>query len=151
MFSATKKLNLPSAAEALPGRADKMFVPGQHAVNGAPLEPPFPAGLEQAVFGLGCFWGAERKFWQLPGVFTTAAGYAGGATPNPTYKEVCSGQTGHTEVVLVVFNPSKVTYEQLLTIAERIRTEERERIQLPGQQNRMAMAESVEAERAALA
>jgi len=114
MFSATKKLNLPSAAEALPGRADKMFVPGQHAVNGAPLEPPFPAGLEQAVFGLGCFWGAERKFWQLPGVFTTAAGYAGGATPNPTYKEVCSGQTGHTEVVLVVFNPSKVTYEQLL-------------------------------------
>ena len=114
MFSATKKLNLPSAAEALPGRSEKMFVPGQHAVNGAPLEPPFPAGLEQAVFGLGCFWGAERKFWQLPGVFTTAAGYAGGATPNPTYKEVCSGQTGHTEVVLVVFNPSKVTYEQLL-------------------------------------
>jgi len=114
MFSTTKKLNLPSAAEALPGRSEKMFVPGQHAVNGAPLEAPFPTGLEQAVFGLGCFWGAERKFWQLPGVFTTAVGYAGGATPNPTYKEVCSGQTGHTEVVLVVFNPSKVTYEQLL-------------------------------------
>jgi peptide-methionine (S)-S-oxide reductase len=114
MFSTTKKQNLPSVAEALPGRAEKMPVPQHHAVNGAPLEPPFPAGLEQAVFGLGCFWGAERKFWQLPGVFTTAAGYAGGATPNPTYKEVCSGQTGHTEVVLVVFDPSKVTYEQLL-------------------------------------
>ena len=110
----TKKLELPTGAEALPGRSEKMFVPGQHAVNGAPLEPPFPAGLEQATFGMGCFWGAERKFWQLPGVFTTAVGYAGGATPNPTYKEVCSGQTGHTEVVLVVFNPSKVTYEQLL-------------------------------------
>ena len=114
MFSTTKKLDLPSPAQALPGRSEKMFVPGQHAVNGAPLEPPFPVGLEQAVFGMGCFWGAERKFWQLPGVFTTAVGYAGGATPNPTYKEVCSGQTGHTEVVLVVFNPSKVTYEQLL-------------------------------------
>jgi len=114
VFSTTKKMTVPSAAEALPGRSEKMFVPGQHAVNGAPLEAPFPAGLEQAVFGLGCFWGAERKFWQLPGVFTTAVGYAGGATPNPTYKEVCSGQTGHTEVVLVVFNPSKVTYEQLL-------------------------------------
>jgi peptide-methionine (S)-S-oxide reductase len=114
MFSTTKKLNLPSATGALQGRVEKMLVSGQHAVNGAPLEPPFPAGLEQAVFGMGCFWGAERKFWQLPGVFTTAVGYAGGATPNPTYKEVCSGQTGHTEVVLVVFDPSKVTYEQLL-------------------------------------
>jgi len=114
VFSTTKKMTVPSATEALPGRSEKMFVPGRHAVNGAPLEPPFPAGLDQAVFGLGCFWGAERKFWQLPGVFTTAVGYAGGATPNPTYKEVCSGQTGHTEVVLVVFNPSKVTYEQLL-------------------------------------
>ena len=114
MFSTTKKLNVPTPAESLPGRAVKMPVPDHHAVSGAPLEPPFPAGLEQAVFGLGCFWGAERKFWQLPGVFTTAAGYAGGATPNPTYKEVCSGQTGHTEVVLVVFDPSKVTYEQLL-------------------------------------
>lgn len=110
----TKKLELPTPAEALPGRSEKMFVPGQHAVNGAPLEPPFPAGLEEATFGMGCFWGAERKFWQLPGVFTTAVGYAGGATPNPTYKEVCSGQTGHAEVVHVVFNPSKVTYEQLL-------------------------------------
>ena len=114
MLFSTKKLELPSPVEALPGRSDKMFVPGHHAVNGAPLEPPFPAGLEQATFGMGCFWGAERKFWQLPGVFTTAVGYAGGATPNPTYKEVCSGQTGHTEVVLVVFNPSKVTYEQIL-------------------------------------
>jgi peptide-methionine (S)-S-oxide reductase len=114
MFSTTKKSNLPSAIEALPGRSEKMPVPGQHAVNGAPLEPPFPAGLEQAVFGMGCFWGAERKFWQLPGVFTTAAGYAGGSTANPTYREVCSGQTGHTEVVLVVFDPAKVTYDQLL-------------------------------------
>jgi peptide-methionine (S)-S-oxide reductase len=83
-------------------------------VNGARLEAPFPAGLEQATFGLGCFWGAERKFWQLPGVYTTAVGYAGGVTPNPTYREVCSGQTGHTEVVLVVFDPAKVSYEQLL-------------------------------------
>ncbi len=114
MFSVTKKLNLPTVSEALPGRAGKMPVPASHAVNGAPLQPPFPAGLEQAVFGLGCFWGAERKFWQQPGVFSTAVGYAGGVTPNPTYKEVCSGQTGHTEVVLVVFDPAKVTYEQLL-------------------------------------
>jgi peptide-methionine (S)-S-oxide reductase len=114
MFTMSKKMNEPGPAEALPGRQEKMLVPGEHAVNGAPLEPPFPAGLEQAVFGMGCFWGAERKFWQLPGVFTTAVGYAGGVTPNPTYREVCSGQTGHTEVVLVVFNPAKVTYEQLL-------------------------------------
>ncbi|HXT68913.1 MAG TPA: peptide-methionine (S)-S-oxide reductase MsrA [Vicinamibacterales bacterium] len=114
MFTMSKMLNLPAAGEALPGRAEKMPVPASHAVNGAPLEPPFPKGLEQAVFGLGCFWGAERKFWQLPGVFTTAVGYAGGVTENPTYREVCSGQTGHTEVVLVVFDPSKVSYEQLL-------------------------------------
>ena len=114
MFTLMKKTTLPGAAEALPGRAEKMPVPATHAVNGAPLQPPFPAGLEQAVFGLGCFWGAEKKFWQQAGVFTTAVGYAGGLTPNPTYKEVCSGQTGHTEVVLVVFDPSKVTYDQLL-------------------------------------
>src|SRR5689334_2906359 len=116
MFTMTKKMNVPSAAEALPGRAEKMPVPARHAVNGAPLEPPFPAGLEQAVFGLGCFWGAERKFWQVPGVFTTAVGYAGGPTPNPTYEEVCSGQTGHTEVVLVVFDPAKTSYEALLKV-----------------------------------
>ena len=114
MFTLSKKMSLPGPNEALPGRAQKMPVPARHAVNGAPLEPPFPAGMEMAQFGLGCFWGAERKFWQLPGVFTTAVGYAGGLTPNPTYQEVCSGQTGHTEVVLVVFDPAKVTYEQIL-------------------------------------
>src|SRR5687767_7470787 len=114
MFTLSKKTSLPGSNEALPGRAQKMSVPARHAVNGAPLEPPFPAGMEMAQFGLGCFWGAERKFWQLPGVFTTAVGYAGGSTPNPTYQEVCSGQTGHTEVVLVVFDPAKVTYDQIL-------------------------------------
>ena len=109
-----KKTNLPGPGDALPGRGEKMPVAAAHAVNGAPIAPPFPVGLEQAVFGLGCFWGAERKFWQLPGVYTTSAGYAGGLTPNPTYQEVCSGRTGHTEVVLVVFDPAKVSYEQLL-------------------------------------
>jgi peptide-methionine (S)-S-oxide reductase len=87
-----------------------------HAVNGAPIEPPFPPGLERAVFGMGCFWGAEKKFWQLPGVFTTAVGYAGGTAPNPTYRDVCSGRTGHAEVVLVVFDPAKVSYKQLLKV-----------------------------------
>ncbi len=115
MFS-TKSPSLPSDGAALPGRSEQMTVPDRHAVSGAPLEPPFPAGLEQAVFALGCFWGAERKFWQLPGVFTTAAGYAGGATPNPTYREVCSGQTGHTEVVLVVFDPRQISYDDLLSV-----------------------------------
>ncbi len=108
------KTSMPAAADALKGRADKMPVPDQHFVNGAPIAAPFPAGLEQAMFGLGCFWGAERKFWQKPGVYTTAVGYAGGYTENPTYKEVCSGRTGHTEVVLVVFDPKKVTYDELL-------------------------------------
>lgn len=93
-----------------------MSVPSAHFVNGAPLVAPFPAGLEQAVFGLGCFWGAERKFWQQPGVYTTAVGYAGGSTPDPTYQQVCSGRTGHAEVVLVVFDPAKVTYDELLRI-----------------------------------
>jgi peptide-methionine (S)-S-oxide reductase len=115
MFS-TKSAALPTERHALPGRSEEMAVPARHAVNGAPLKPPFPAGLEQAVFGMGCFWGAERKFWQLPGVFTTAAGYAGGPTPNPNYREVCSGQTGHTEVVLVVFDPRKVSYDDLLKV-----------------------------------
>jgi peptide-methionine (S)-S-oxide reductase len=110
----TSKLTLPTAADALPGRDAVMPVPDRHAVNGAPISGPFPAGFEQAVFGMGCFWGAERKFWQLPGVFTTAVGYAGGPTRNPSYEEVCSGRTGHTEVVLVVFDPKKATYEQLL-------------------------------------
>jgi len=110
------KTHMPSENEALKGRDLEMSVPDRHAVSGHPIVAPFPAGLEQAVFGLGCFWGAERKFWQLPGVYTTAAGYAGGFTPNPTYEEVCSGKTGHTEVVLVVFDPSKTTYEELLRV-----------------------------------
>jgi peptide-methionine (S)-S-oxide reductase len=108
------KTTMPTAADALKGRAATMPVPDRHFVNGAPLVAPFPAGLEQAVFALGCFWGAERKFWQKPGVYTTAVGYAGGYTENPTYQEVCTGRTGHTEVVLVVFDPKKVTYDELL-------------------------------------
>ncbi len=112
----SRKLTLPSAAEALPGRSVRMPVPAAHEVNGHRMEPPFPAGLEQAVFGLGCFWGAERKFWQAPGVYTTAVGYAGGATPNPTYAEVCSGRTGHTEAVLVVYDPKQITYDALLKL-----------------------------------
>src|SRR5687768_4477603 len=110
------KTYMPTMNEALKGRDVAMPVPDRHAVNGHPIAGPFPPGLEQAVFGLGCFWGAERKFWQLPGVYTTAAGYAGGFTRNPTYEEVCSGRTGHTEVVLVVFDPSKTTYEELLRV-----------------------------------
>jgi len=105
---------MPTAAEALPGRAEKMPVPAKHFVNGHPLEPPFPAGMETALFGLGCFWGAEKMFWQTPGVFTTAVGYAAGFTPNPTYREVCTGFTGHNEVVLVVFDPAQVSYDRLL-------------------------------------
>ena len=111
-----RKRSMPSAEEALPGRRERMRVPDTHFVSGARLEPPFPAGTERAVFGLGCFWGAERKFWEVPGVYTTAVGYAGGHTPNPTYEEVCSGGTGHTEVVLVVFDPAKVSYESLLRV-----------------------------------
>jgi peptide-methionine (S)-S-oxide reductase len=114
LFLGRKPLAIPSAAEALPGRSQRMPVPRTHFVNGAPLEPPFPAGLELALFGMGCFWGAERKFWELPGVFSTSVGYAGGQTPNPTYREVCTGRTGHTEAVRVVFDPRKVSYETLL-------------------------------------
>ncbi|TXI28595.1 MAG: peptide-methionine (S)-S-oxide reductase MsrA [Aquipseudomonas alcaligenes] len=110
------KLELPSAELALPGRAARMAVPAAHYVNGNPLQSPFPAGLQQAVFALGCFWGAERRFWQQSGVWNTAVGYAGGHTPNPTYEEVCSGLTGHTEVVLVVFDPQQTSYEQLLKV-----------------------------------
>ena len=116
MFSKHKKTTLPTRDEALPGRSDPMPVAARHFVNGNPLEGPFAPELEQAVFGLGCFWGAERRFWQTDGVFSTAAGYAGGITPNPTYEEVCSGLTGHTEVVLVVFDPAVVSYEQLLGV-----------------------------------
>ena len=110
------KLELPSAEQALPGRAESMAVPAAHYVNGNPLKAPFPAGLQQAVFAMGCFWGVERRFWQQPGVWTTAVGYAGGHTPNPTYEEVCSGLTGHTEVVLVVFDPQQTSYERLLKV-----------------------------------
>ena len=111
-----KPLTIPSKADALPGRSEKIPVPETHFVNGARLEEPFPAGLEKAMFALGCFWGAERKFWQTKGVYSTAAGYAAGHTPNPTYREVCSGQTGHAEVVLVVFDPKQVSYGELLKV-----------------------------------
>ena len=115
MLFMRKTTALPSAAEALPGRATPIPTATAHFVNGRKLQPPYPAGLEQAVFGLGCFWGAERKFWELgDGIHATAVGYAGGHTANPTYEEVCSGRTGHTEVVLVVFDPKKISYEQLL-------------------------------------
>jgi peptide-methionine (S)-S-oxide reductase len=115
MLFMRKTTTLPSAADALPGRTDPIPTATRHFINGHPLKPPYPAGVEQAVFGLGCFWGAERKFWELgDGVHVTAVGYAGGQTPNPTYEEVCSGGTGHTEVVLVAFDPAKVSYDQLL-------------------------------------
>ena len=110
------KQALPSAEQALPGRDSAVQVPAHHAVNSHPLQPPFPAGLQQAVFAMGCFWGAERRFWQQPGVYSTAVGYAGGHTPNPTYEEVCSGLTGHTEVVLVVFDPQVTDYAALLKV-----------------------------------
>jgi peptide-methionine (S)-S-oxide reductase len=110
------KLRMPSREEALPGRTEKMPIPATHFVNGAPLSPPWPGGLEVADFALGCFWGAERKFWQQPGVFSTAVGYQAGVTPNPTYREVCSGMTGHAEVVRVVFDPTRVSYEELLRL-----------------------------------
>jgi len=110
------KTEMIDPAAALPGRQETMPLPARHDVLGTPIAPPFPEGLEQAVFGLGCFWGAERLFWQLPGVFTTAVGYAGGTTPNPTYEEVCSAGTGHTEAVLVVYDPEKVSYADLLRV-----------------------------------
>lgn len=115
LFGFGKKTSVPSAQEALPGREETMPVPSAHYVNGNPLQGAFE-GMERAMFGLGCFWGAERKFWQTPGVFSTAVGYAAGHTPNPTYREVCTGMTGHNEVVLVVFDPDKVSYETLLKV-----------------------------------
>ncbi len=116
MFALRKKTELPDAQDALSGRTEKMLVPERHYVNGNPLQPPFPEQTQTAIFGMGCFWGAERKFWQKEGVFSTAVGYTGGYTPNPTYQEVCTGLTGHNEVVLIVFDPSVVSYEQLLIV-----------------------------------
>lgn len=116
MVGFAKMLSMPSPEEALPGRDTPIDVPQQHYVNNNTLIPPFPAGLAKSIFGLGCFWGAERKFWQTPGVFTTAVGYAGGLTPNPTYQEVCTGYTGHNEVVLVVYDPRQLSYRQLLKV-----------------------------------
>jgi peptide-methionine (S)-S-oxide reductase len=116
MFLFEKTVRQVSPEEALPGRDERMPMPERHEVLGTPLEPPFPEGLEQAVFGMGCFWGAERVFWRADGVYTTAVGYAGGYTPNPTYEEVCSGRTGHTEAVLVVFDPARISYEEILSL-----------------------------------
>ena len=116
LFSSATALRLPRPDQALPGREAAMPVPETHFVNGHPLTPPFPTGMQQVVFGMGCFWGAERKFWEAPGVYTTAVGYAGGYTPNATYKEVCSGLTGHTEVVLVVFDPTLTSYDAMLKL-----------------------------------
>lgn len=115
-FGFGKKLTLPTAEDALPGRSEVMPVPGSHFVNGHPLKAPYPDGMELAMFGLGCFWGAERRFWQQEGVYVTAVGYAAGVTPNPTYQEVCTGMTGHNEVVLVVFDPKVISYAELLKV-----------------------------------
>jgi len=115
-LSVADKQSLPDASGALPGRPEALSVPAQHFVTGAPLVAPFPPGMQQILLGMGCFWGAERKLWEVTGVYTTAAGYAGGVTPNPCYEEVCSGRTGHTEVVLVVFDPMRVTLAQILKL-----------------------------------
>jgi len=116
MFFVGKKIQMPTPEQAMPGRESPMLVPEHHYVNGNPISPPFMAGLELAMFGLGCFWGAERKFWELPNVYSTAVGYAGGFTPNPTYEEVCTGMTGHNEVVRVVYDPKLVRYAGLLKV-----------------------------------
>ena len=110
-----KKSILPSSSEALPGRSEEMEVPEEHFVKGTPLKGPFPEGYEDAIFGMGCFWGVERKFWETEGVYTTAVGYSGGITMNPTYREICTGFTGHTEAVLVIYDPKKISYAELLT------------------------------------
>ncbi len=115
-FTSSAKMQMPSAEDALPGREQEMQLPGKHFVNDNPIKPPYPDGMKMAMFGLGCFWGAERMFWQTEGVFVTAVGYAAGHTPNPSYEEVCSGRTGHNEVVLVVYDPAKLSYEQLLSV-----------------------------------
>ncbi len=116
MIFSTTKLQMPTKEQALRGRSNSMPVENNHAVKAVPIQPPFPDGYEKIIFGLGCFWGAERKFWQQPGVYTTAVGYSAGYTPNPTYEEVCTGLTGHNEVVLVVFNPQEITLAQLLKV-----------------------------------
>ena len=116
MFSFTKPTRMVTADDALPGRDERMPVPERHDVLGTPIAPPFPAGLERAIVAMGCFWGAERVFWRAPGVYTTAVGYAGGFTPNPTYEEVCSGRTGHAEAVLVVFDPAQTSYDEILRL-----------------------------------
>lgn len=116
MVFSTKKMTMPTLEESLPGRSTVMQVENKHAVKGVPIKQPFPNGYEQILFGMGCFWGAERKFWQIPGVYTTAVGYSGGFTPNPTYEEVCSGFTGHNEVVLVVYDPQEISLEQILKV-----------------------------------
>src|SRR5437868_10120939 len=116
MWLTSKKASMPTPEQALPGRRSAMPVPAAHDVTGTPLKPPFPAGLQQAVLGMGCFWGAERLFWQRPGVYTTAVGYAGGETKNPTYEEVCGGLTNHAEVVLVLFDPKQLSYDELLNV-----------------------------------
>lgn len=116
LFGFGKKLSLPKPEEALPGRAESLPVPDKHFVNGHSIKPPFPPGMEKVIVGMGCFWGAERKFWQQDGVYVTAVGYAAGHTPNPTYQEVCSGMTGHNEVVLVVFDPKVISFEQILKL-----------------------------------
>src|ERR671910_876823 len=116
MFSTRHKTTLLEPEQALPGRETPLPAPDRHDVLGTPLQPPFPDGIETAVFGMGCFWGAERVFWQAPGVYTTAVGYAGGATPNPTYEETCTGRTGHTEAVLVVFDPAQISRDEVLKL-----------------------------------
>jgi peptide-methionine (S)-S-oxide reductase len=116
LFGLGHKTEMVDTASALPGREQEMEVPATHAVLGTPLKPPFPEGIEQAIVGMGCFWGAERVFWQAPGIYTTAVGYAGGVTPNPTYEEVCSGRTGHAEVVLVAFDAAQTSYEEILRL-----------------------------------